>query len=83
MPLLLLNVGEHAVIKRIGGKPEVKQHLSDLGFIVGASILVVSKLGDNLIVNIKNIFCGYDMTFKWIGRLESPIIWKYIFIFKI
>ncbi|MBQ7611635.1 MAG: ferrous iron transport protein A [Spirochaetaceae bacterium] len=60
MPLLLLNVGEHAVIKRIGGKPEVKQHLSDLGFIVGASILVVSKLGDNLIVNIKNSRIALD-----------------------
>ena len=60
MPLLLLNVGEHAVIKRIGGKPEVKQHLSDLGFIVGASSLVVSKLGDNLIVNIKNSRIALD-----------------------
>ena len=40
MPLLLANVGEENIIKKIGGSPEVKQHLENLGFVVGAEILV-------------------------------------------
>ena len=53
MPLLLANVGEENVIKRIGGSPEVKQHLENLGFVVGGSVIIVSTMGGNLIVNVK------------------------------
>jgi len=35
MPISVLSVGEESVIKRIGGSPEVRQHLEDLGFVVG------------------------------------------------
>lgn len=53
MPLLLANVGEENVIKRIGGSPEVKQHLENLGFVVGGSVKIVNTMGGNLIVNVK------------------------------
>ena len=53
MPLLLANVGEENVIKRIGGSPEVKQHLENLGFVVGGSVIIVNTMGRNLIVNVK------------------------------
>ncbi len=53
MPLLLANVGEENVIKRIGGSPEVKQHLENLGFVVGGSLIIVNTMGGNLIVNVK------------------------------
>ena len=53
MPLLLANVGEEYVIKRIGGSPEVKQHLENLGFVVGGSVIIVNTMGGNLIVNVK------------------------------
>ena len=53
MPLLLANVGEENVIKRIGGSPEVKQHLENLGFVVGGSVIIVNTVGGNLIVNVK------------------------------
>ena len=53
MPLLLANVGEENVIKRIGGSPEVKQHLENLGFVVGGSVIIVNTKGGNLIVNVK------------------------------
>ena len=53
MPLLLANVGEENVIKRIGGSPEVKQHLDNLGFVVGGSVIIVNTMGGNLIVNVK------------------------------
>ena len=50
MPLILANVGEENIIKKIGGSPEVKQHLENLGFVVGGS---VNTMGGNLIVNVK------------------------------
>ena len=53
MPLLLANVGEENVIKRIGGSPEVKQHLENLGFVVGGSVIIDNTMGGNLIVNVK------------------------------
>ena len=53
MPLTLVNEGEENVIKRIGGKPEVKKHLEDLGFTVGGAVTVMNTIGGNLIVKIK------------------------------
>ena len=53
MPLNLANVGESNIIKKIGGKPEVKKHLENLGFVVGGDVTVVNSLGGNLIVNVK------------------------------
>lgn len=53
MPLILANVGEENVIKKIGGSPEVKKHLENLGFVVGGSVIIVNTMGGNLIVNVK------------------------------
>ena len=53
MPLTLANTGENNIIKRIGGNPEVKKHLENLGFVVGGTVTVVSRLGGSVIVNVK------------------------------
>ena len=53
MPLCLANPGEDNVIKKIGGSPEVKQHLENLGFVVGGTVTIVNTLAGNLIVNVK------------------------------
>ena len=53
LPLSLANVGENNIIKKIGGKPEVKKHLENLGFVVGGNVQIVSTLGGNVIVNVK------------------------------
>ena len=53
MPLTLADTGEENVILRIGGSPEVKKHLEDLGFVVGGTVSVVSSLGGNVIVKVK------------------------------
>lgn len=53
MPLTFAEVGEQNVIKRITGKPETKKHLEDMGFVVGSIITLVSKFGENVIVNVK------------------------------
>ena len=53
MPLSMVNEGEKNVIKRVGGKAEVKRFLESLGFVAGGNVTVVSKNGGNVIVNIK------------------------------
>ncbi|PWL49722.1 MAG: ferrous iron transport protein A [Clostridiales bacterium] len=53
MPLVLAELGEENTIRRIGGTPEVKKHLADLGFVVGGRVSIISALGGNVIVNVK------------------------------
>lgn len=53
MPLILANVGEENVIRKVGGNPETKKHLENLGFVVGGRVTVISTLGGNLIVGVK------------------------------
>ena len=53
MPLTLMSPGEDAIIQRIGGKPEVRQLLENLGFVVGGNVSVINTIGGNLIVNVK------------------------------
>ena len=53
MPLILADPGEEAVIKRVGGSPETKKHLEDLGFTAGSTVTVMNTIGGNLIVKIK------------------------------
>ena len=54
MPLMLANVDEEYTIKKIGGSPEVKKHLENLGFVVGGTITVVSSINGNQIVKVKD-----------------------------
>ena len=53
LPLAMANIGEENIIKRIGGKPDVKQHLADLGFVVGGSVSIITRLGENVMSNVK------------------------------
>ena len=53
MPLTFADTGADYVVRRIGGKPEVKKHLENLGFVAGGSATVVSALGGNVIVKVK------------------------------
>ena len=53
MPLSYANPGEESVIRKIGGSPEVKKHLENLGFVVGGNVKVVNRMGNNIIVNVK------------------------------
>ncbi|MBQ4397180.1 MAG: ferrous iron transport protein A [Clostridia bacterium] len=54
MPLSLADMGEENIIKKVGGNPEVRSHLADLGFVPGGSVTVVTTMGGNLIVNVKD-----------------------------
>ena len=53
MPLTLANPGEENLIRKVGGSPEVKKHLEDLGFTPGGTATVVAAMGGNIIVKIK------------------------------
>ena len=53
MPLSLADPGEVQIIKKIGGSPEVKQHLENLGFNIGGEVMIVNTLGENVIVKVK------------------------------
>ncbi len=53
MPLMLAETGEENIIKRVGGSPEMKKHLEDLGFVAGGTVTVMNTIGGNLIVKVK------------------------------
>ena len=53
MPLTLAVSGEENMIKKVGGSPEVKKHLENLGFVAGGSVTVISSIAGNIIVNVK------------------------------
>lgn len=53
IPLCVADVGEANIIKKIGGSPDVKKHLENLGFVVGGNVTIISRLGENVIVNVK------------------------------
>lgn len=66
MPLSMINEGATGTVTRVGGKEETRRFLENLGFVPGADVTVVSKLGGNMIVNIKDsrIAIGNDMANK-------------------
>ncbi len=53
MPLTLADIGEENIIRKIGGNPEIKKHLENLGFVAGSSVKVIAAIGGNVIVNVK------------------------------
>ena len=53
MPLVMADPGEENIILRVGGSPEMKKHLEDMGFVTGSAVTVMNTIGGNLIVKIK------------------------------
>lgn len=53
MPLSFANMGDENIIKKVGGKPEVKAHLENLGFVAGGTVTIINEMGGNLIVSVK------------------------------
>ena len=53
MPLSLADENRENIIKKIGGSPEVKKHLENLGFGVGGTVRIINRLGGNVIVSVK------------------------------
>ena len=53
MPLPLANIGEEYLIRKVGGSPEVKKHLEELGFVAGGTATLITVLNGNVIVKVK------------------------------
>ena len=60
MPLNVAVPGEENIIRKLGGSPELKKHLEDLGFVVGGTVTLISVLDGNVIVNVKNTRIALD-----------------------
>lgn len=66
MPLTMVKTGEPNMIRKVGGKEETRRFLENLGFVSGSFVTVVSQMGGNMIVNIKDsrVAIGKDMANK-------------------
>ena len=53
MPLTMASPGEENIIRRVGGSPDTRKFLENLGFVAGGSVTVITTMGGNLIVNVK------------------------------
>ena len=53
MPLTLIGEGEEAMVRRVGGNTDVQHHLENLGFVPGSTVKVITMMGGNLIVQVK------------------------------
>ena len=60
MPLGMAQVGETNIIRKITGRDEVRQHLAEIGCVVGEEVRVVSELGGNLILSVKDSRVALD-----------------------
>ena len=62
MPLGMADIGDVNIIKKITGCDDVRQHLAELGFVVGAEVRVVNDIGGNLILSVKDSRVALDKT---------------------
>nr|WP_325303934.1 FeoA family protein [uncultured Dysosmobacter sp.] len=67
VPLTMVRAGETGTIRRITGKDELRQHLAELGFVVDGAVTVVSELGGNRILQVKDSRVALDRTLA--GRI--------------
>ena len=62
MPISMVAEGDVNTIRKITGKDEVRQHLAELGFVVGVQVRVISKLGGNMILSVLDSRVALDQT---------------------
>lgn len=55
IPLVFAEIGSDTVIKKVGGNPELKRHLEDMGIVAGSTVGVVSQTAGNVILNVKDV----------------------------
>ena len=60
MPLAMAEIGEANIIRKISGRDEIRRHLAELGFVVGEEVYLVSRLGGNLILSVKDSRVALD-----------------------
>ena len=60
MPLAMADAGANYTIQKITGRGEVRQHLAELGFVVGEPVRIVNELAGNLILSVKDSRIALD-----------------------
>ena len=60
MPLTMARSGSSNLIKKISGKDETRRFLENLGFVEGANVTVISEIGGNVIISVKNTRVALD-----------------------
>ena len=60
MPLTMADIGAQLLIKKINGRDDTKRFLESLGFVAGSEVIIISQLGGNFIINIKNTRIAID-----------------------
>ena len=60
IPISFADAGKECIIKKIGGSPEVKKHLENLGFAVGGNATLITALGGNVIIKVKESRVAID-----------------------
>ena len=85
MPLTMVKTGEENTIKKVGGKEETRRFLENLGFVTGGVVTVVSEIGGNMIVNVKDsrVAIGKDMANKIMVQVCQPVSckqWQGVFL---
>lgn len=54
MPLTMANAGEEIIVRKVGGNPDTRKFLENLGFVAGSAVTIISEISGNLIVNVKD-----------------------------
>lgn len=62
IPLTMAQPGDTVTIRKITGKDEVRQHLAELGFVVDGQVTVITQMGGNLILKVKDSRVALDKT---------------------
>lgn len=62
MPLTMAETGDTNFIKKIAGRDDVRQHLAELGFVVGEEVTVINKIAGNMILSIKGSRIALDQS---------------------
>jgi len=60
MPLTMARAGESNIIRKVTGRDEVRRHLAELGFVVGAKVTVVNEIAGNMILSVKDSRIALD-----------------------
>ncbi|MBO5449723.1 MAG: ferrous iron transport protein A [Ruminococcus sp.] len=54
IPLTFAETGAENMVKKVGGNPETRRFLEELGFVAGSTVTVVNTMSGNVIVSIKD-----------------------------
>lgn len=60
MPLGMAATGDVNIIRKITSRDEVRQHLAELGFVVGEEVRVVARMGGSVILSVKDSRVALD-----------------------